>query len=144
MQAKERFMNKEPIINFKLKVPPKFAAWVFAGIIFAGVSMSWYYVGQKAGYNTGYSDGKEYGYTAGYEAAKQYWYGAGYSAGTKSNVVDIPSTSQQHESYLIYVYVTESGTKYHQSGCQYLSQSCIKMELSKALSKGYTACSKCW
>lgn len=42
------------------------------------------------------------------------------------------------------VYITDTGTKYHKYGCQYLSQSCIEISLDNALAEGYTACSKCW
>jgi predicted nuclease with TOPRIM domain len=42
------------------------------------------------------------------------------------------------------VYVTNTGSKYHKSGCQYLRQSCIAISLSNATSQGYTPCSKCY
>lgn len=42
------------------------------------------------------------------------------------------------------VYVTESGTKYHRSGCQHLKKSAIEIPLSRAEANGYTPCSKCW
>ena len=41
------------------------------------------------------------------------------------------------------VYVTESGSKYHADGCQYLSHSKIAISLENAISKGYGPCSKC-
>ena len=41
------------------------------------------------------------------------------------------------------VYVTHSGTKYHRSSCNYLSDSKHEMSLNKAISKGYTPCSRC-
>lgn len=41
------------------------------------------------------------------------------------------------------VYITNSGKKYHSSGCQYLSKSKISIDLNKAKNQGYTACSKC-
>lgn len=40
------------------------------------------------------------------------------------------------------VYITKTGSKYHRSGCQYLSKSKIAISLSDAKS-GYGACSKC-
>ncbi len=43
----------------------------------------------------------------------------------------------------VIVYVTETGTKYHRSGCQYLSQSKIAITLNEAKRKGYEPCSKC-
>jgi len=41
------------------------------------------------------------------------------------------------------VYVTNTGSKYHRSGCRYLSQSKIAISLSQAKAQGYTACSVC-
>jgi competence protein ComEC len=41
------------------------------------------------------------------------------------------------------VYVTNTGTKYHRLGCQYLIHSSIPTTLSWACSHGYTPCSVC-
>lgn len=41
------------------------------------------------------------------------------------------------------VYVTDTGKKYHVSGCRYLRSSSIKISLSDAKSQGYTPCSIC-
>lgn len=41
------------------------------------------------------------------------------------------------------VFVTKSGSKYHNEGCRYLSASSIPVKLSDALKQGYTACSVC-
>ncbi len=43
-----------------------------------------------------------------------------------------------------YVYVTDTGSKYHRAGCRYLWNSSHKIKLSSAKSIGYTACSVCW
>ncbi len=43
----------------------------------------------------------------------------------------------------ITVYVTNSGKKYHQSGCQYLANSKIAISLDEAELEGYEPCSKC-
>lgn len=40
------------------------------------------------------------------------------------------------------VYVTETGAKYHRSGCQYLRKSKIPISLNEA-KKSYDPCSKC-
>lgn len=40
------------------------------------------------------------------------------------------------------VYVTNSGTKYHKSGCSYLKSS-HAVTLEYAITNGYTACSRC-
>jgi endonuclease/exonuclease/phosphatase family metal-dependent hydrolase len=41
------------------------------------------------------------------------------------------------------VYITETGTKYHLSGCRYLSKSKIPITLREACAKGYSPCSVC-
>lgn len=41
------------------------------------------------------------------------------------------------------VYITETGSKYHRSGCRYLWHSCIKINKSEAAKEGYTPCSVC-
>lgn len=42
------------------------------------------------------------------------------------------------------VYITNTGSKYHRSGCQYLKKSQIGISLNDATARGYTACSKCY
>lgn len=41
------------------------------------------------------------------------------------------------------VYITKTGEKYHDKGCQYLSKSCIEISLADAVDRGYGRCSKC-
>ena len=41
------------------------------------------------------------------------------------------------------VYITKTGSKYHNDGCRYLSQSKISIDLASAISKGYGPCSVC-
>ena len=41
------------------------------------------------------------------------------------------------------VYITKSGTKYHQSGCGYLKSSSIPVGLQDAINRGYGPCSVC-
>lgn len=41
------------------------------------------------------------------------------------------------------VYITETGRKYHNGYCIYLSKSKINIALSNAIKKGYTPCKKC-
>lgn len=41
------------------------------------------------------------------------------------------------------VYITETGDKYHQEGCRYLSKSKIAISLEEAKAQGYTPCSVC-
>lgn len=41
------------------------------------------------------------------------------------------------------VYITDTGTKYHRSGCQYLRKSKYAIDLGDAKRQGYEPCSKC-
>lgn len=41
------------------------------------------------------------------------------------------------------VYITNTGSKYHSSGCRYLRKSKIAISLNNAKNSGYTACSRC-
>ena len=41
------------------------------------------------------------------------------------------------------VYITNTGSKYHSSGCRYLRNSCSAVSLEYALSNGYSPCSVC-
>lgn len=41
------------------------------------------------------------------------------------------------------VYITKTGSKYHNDDCRYQSQSKISIDLATAISKGYGACSVC-
>ena len=43
----------------------------------------------------------------------------------------------------VYVYVTDTGTKYHRESCQYLRLSKHKITLDDARDEGYTPCSIC-
>ena len=52
-----------------------------------------------------------------------------------------PTAQQQTQSKT--VYITDTGEKYHRSGCQYLRKSKHAISLSEAKSRGYTPCSKC-
>ncbi|HWP51158.1 MAG TPA: hypothetical protein VN626_05590 [Clostridia bacterium] len=46
------------------------------------------------------------------------------------------------EALRVTVYITETGSKYHCSGCTYLAKSCISIELETA-KQSYGPCSKC-
>lgn len=41
------------------------------------------------------------------------------------------------------VYITNTGTKYHRAGCQYLSRSCHAIDLKDAIAEGYAPCKVC-
>lgn len=55
-------------------------------------------------------------------------------------VVSTPEPAEDTKT--IIVYVTETGSKYHVDGCQYLRKSKIPMELKDAQA-GYGPCSRC-
>lgn len=54
------------------------------------------------------------------------------------------TTSSSSPSYSQTVYITATGSKYHQSWCGYLWNSSYAISLSNAKSQGYTACSRCF
>jgi len=41
------------------------------------------------------------------------------------------------------VYITRTGSKYHQGWCSYLSKSKIAITLEEAKAEGYTPCKRC-
>lgn len=63
---------------------------------------------------------------------------SGNSSSSGSSVTAAASTPQSRT-----VYITNTGSKYHKSGCRYLKKSKIAISLSEAKSRGYTACSVC-
>jgi len=50
---------------------------------------------------------------------------------------------KQHPAGDYIVYITKTGSKYHRSGCRYLSRSKIPIMKSEAIARGYTPCSVC-
>lgn len=62
---------------------------------------------------------------------------------SESPTAVLSAATDSPDTAAITVYITESGEKYHCFGCQYLRQSCIPIDLSKAVAEGYTPCSKC-
>lgn len=52
-----------------------------------------------------------------------------------------PSTAVSGNSYT--VYITDSGSKYHRSGCRYLNKSKYAISRSSAVNQGYERCSVC-
>lgn len=60
----------------------------------------------------------------------------------RSGKVAKPVSSSKSTSQT--VYITDTGSKYHRAGCQYLWNSSHAISLSTAKSYGYTACSRCW
>ena len=101
----------------------------------------------------GYAEGFDRGYKAGYENGKKDGSaeagkaseGSSSSAATQSG--GPTSSSSEGSGYAsqsaVTVYVTDTGSKYHSYGCQYLRESCHGMTLYQAKQAGYTACSRC-
>lgn len=54
-----------------------------------------------------------------------------------------PNTARSIASNSYTVYVTNTGHKYHRSSCRYLRYSSNAIDLDRAVSKGYGACSVC-
>lgn len=54
-----------------------------------------------------------------------------------------PSPEPSNNPIGLTVYITKTGTKYHNAGCKYLSDSSIAISLPDAKTKGYTPCSVC-
>ena len=50
------------------------------------------------------------------------------------------ATTQPDE---IFVYITNTGAKYHKYYCGYLWNSCIEISLQDAIDSGYTDCKRC-
>lgn len=60
----------------------------------------------------------------------------------QTTVKQTTTTTTKAAVQSVYVYVTQTGSKYHLEGCTYLSQSRIKMTLAEA-KKEHSPCSKC-
>lgn len=69
--------------------------------------------------------------------------GSGAATGTSSGAVGITGGSGGGGGGGTTVYVTNTGSKYHLAGCQYLSDSQMTISLADALAGGYGPCSVC-
>lgn len=58
--------------------------------------------------------------------------------------VTVKKKASSTKKHVTYVYVTDTGSKYHRAGCRYLWNSKRKVSLSSAKAFGYSACSVCW
>lgn len=112
-------------------------------------------------YDTGYADGYDVGYLEGLEAGSDSGYKKGYHQGyndgcdvTKALYDTIKSASSDpgdiskktpnsSASSVTWVYVTDTGSKYHKAGCSYLKSS-NEISLSDAIAWGYEPCSRCY
>lgn len=132
------------------------ALWLVVLAVAISAFLGWEF-GKGSGYETGYETGKaeiqaklqdiretsyDQGYDDGYAARdleEHYtidWDKAEASAKEKDQ--------QQYDAMSETVYITNTGEKYHRYGCQYLRKSQIAISLDDAISRGYTACSRCW
>lgn len=112
-----------------------------------------YETGHKEGYDEGYDEGNEDGYFDGYESGKSIGYDSGYADGladqdssnssSNSSSTSSSGSSSSTSSYSPTVYITDTGSKYHNYGCQYLRESCHAISLSSAKAYGYGPCSRC-
>ena len=59
----------------------------------------------------------------------------------QQSIYSIPPKQEPPSSTI--VYVTNTGSKYHRRGCQYLRSSCNPITLEEA-KRFYTPCSVCW
>lgn len=79
-----------------------------------------------------------------YEASKTTTSATAETEDDRGNVSENNITSQQESTNNSYtVYITKTGSKYHRSGCRYLSKSQISIDKNDAISQGYSACSVC-
>lgn len=79
-----------------------------------------------------------------YEASKTATSASVETEDNQENVSETNVTSQQESTNNSYtVYITKTGSKYHRSGCRYLSKSQISIDKNDAISQGYSACSVC-
>lgn len=64
-------------------------------------------------------------------------------SGCTEDKEDHRAASDPYQAVDASVYITETGGKYHRWSCRYLKDSCYEISLSKAIARGYTACSVC-
>lgn len=93
-----------------------------------------------------YSDRYDEGYNDGYDDAKEDYKPDSTSLGDNTSSYESYSGGDTSDKDYIgtTVYITDTGSKYHRYGCQYLRQSCQEISISDAESQGYTPCSVCW
>lgn len=71
-------------------------------------------------------------------------YDDGYSDGY-ADAQNGSDSNYSNEDYIgTTVYITDTGSKYHRYGCQYLRQSCHEISLTDAEAQGYESCSVCF
>lgn len=93
----------------------------------------------------------DYAYLDGNGLTGTLIYSIGYQNGSISYITPMPEPTPTptptpesvSEAVGTTVYITDTGSKYHRDGCQYLSKSQIAISLSDAKSQGYEPCKKC-
>lgn len=65
-----------------------------------------------------------------------------YSESTSAINSEAPPTRDTAANDIA-VYITKTGSKYHEDGCKYLAKSKIQISLADATDRGYGACSVC-
>lgn len=65
-----------------------------------------------------------------------------FNAKPSADKIKLPASGDP-SSQKGYVYITNSGKKYHRQGCRYLSKSSTKKKLSEVKKAGYSACRVC-
>ena len=65
-----------------------------------------------------------------------------YSSNSKSSKSNSTQQNSQTNNSTETVYITNTGKKYHRSGCSYLKSS-TRINKSEAVKRGYTPCSRC-
>lgn len=97
------------------------------------------------------TDMADYAYLDGNGLAGTLIYSIGYQNGSISYITPTPEPTPTptptpepvSEPVGTIVYITNTGSKYHVDGCQYLSKSQIAISLSDAKRQGYEPCKKC-
>ena len=101
-------------------------------------------------YDQGYQDGYDLGYQEGLEQGTSSGYSRGYKDGynkasfeSRSASSSVSNTVPNKSTATSWVYITNTGTKYHKAGCSYLKSS-KQVSLSDAKAWGYEPCSRCY
>ena len=104
--------------------------------------------GYDAGYHAGYIEGENIGFDAGWSSRSSFSQTSGnlvkIGEATAKPYYQTANTDSSTQAYSQTVYITDTGSKYHRWGCQYLRESSNAISLNSAKSYGYSACSRCW
>ena len=87
------------------------------------------------------SDYQKVGWYTSKSAAKQH--APSHQKSTSTSNKGLKASTASNDKNTLTVYITKTGSKYHRSGCRYLSCSCYPISLSSAKNQGYSPCSRC-